>query len=90
LVVVAVLVAVVLATTVSDYFWLQAKLVQSDKEGVVPSISISSGEQERQRLSSSNLKIGIETFTAHSTEMFAEVVAVLPVIPSLAEMITGI
>lgn len=55
------------ASSDSNDRWMQSKLTQSDAQGVVPSIAISSDEQEQQSLSDSNRMLGVEMFKRHGT-----------------------
>ncbi|MGI9366357.1 MAG: phytanoyl-CoA dioxygenase family protein [Rhizobiaceae bacterium] len=54
---------------INSEVWLQQKLEASDGEGVFPSVAISVQEQASQKLSDSNLKLGVELFKRHGTLM---------------------
>ena len=59
---------------VNSQAWLQQKLRESDAEGVFPSIAISAQEQAGDKLSDSNLKLGVELFKRHGTLMIENAV----------------
>ena len=60
----------------ADDAWLQAKLKQSDAQDVVPSVAISSSEQEEQRLSDRNRLLGVELFKRHGTLMIKNAIPI--------------